>query len=322
MSAPVLGINIAKQRIEVALLVDGEVKNKSFKNTMEGFETLSLWLKKLGISKVQACLEATGNYGEDLAIYLHEAGHLVSMVNPARIKGFAQSELIRTKTDKMDAGIIARFCLAMKPEPWIPPSPGIRVLRALVRRADSLIDMLTQEKNRLATAHESVIPLIKDHMDYLNKEIKKVRHQMTDLIDQNPNLRQKKELLGSIPGIGKATIAVILVELDNLKKFNHVRELVAFIGLAPKETLSGSSIKGKPRLCKVGHARLRKALYMPALVSIQCDPVMMTFYTRLKEKGKNGKVIACAIMRKLVHIIFGIFKSGKKFDPNYKPVFA
>lgn len=322
MSAPILGIDIAKQRVEVALLVDGKAKNKTFKNTMEGFEALSFWLKKLGIPKVHACLEATGNYGEDLAMYLHEAGHSVSIVNPARIKGFAQSELIRTKTDKIDAGIIARFCLAMKPEIWIPPSQEIRVLRALVRRADSLIDMLTQEKNRLGTAHESVISLIKDHMDYLNREIKIVRNQIADLIDENPKLRRKKELLGSIPGIGKATIAVILAELDNLEKFNHVRELVAFIGLAPRETLSGSSIKGKPRLCKVGHARFRKALYMPALVSIQCNPVMIAFYNRLKEKGKNGKVIVCAIMRKLVHIIFGILKSGKKFDPNYKPVFA
>ena len=322
MSAPVLGIDIAKQRMEVALLVDGKLKNKSFKNTTEGFEALSLWLKKLGISKVQACLEATGTYGEDLATYLHEAGHLVSIVNPARIKGFAQSELIRTKTDKIDAGIIARFCLAMKPEAWIPPSTEIRLLRALVRRADSLISMLTQEKNRLGTAHESVIPLIKEHMDYLNKEIKKVRYQMADLIDQNPDLKQKGELLASIPGIGKGTIAVILAELDHLEKFSHVRELVAFIGLAPKETLSGSSIKGKPRLCKVGQGRLRKALYMPALVSIQCNPVMIAFYIRLKEKGKNGKVIVCAIMRKLVHLIFGILKSGKKFDPNHKPVFA
>ncbi len=322
MSEPVLGIDIAKQRMEVALLVEGKVKNKTFKNTTEGFKALALWLRKLGISKVQVCLEATGNYGEELAIYLHEAGHLVSIVNPARIKGFAQSELIRTKTDKMDAGIIARFCLAMKPEPWVPPSPEVRLLRALVRRADSLIDMLTQEKNRLGTGHESVIPLIKEHMDYLNKEIKKVRNQIAGLIDQNPNLRQKKQLLESIPGIGKATIAVILAELDHLEKFSHVRELVAFIGLAPKETLSGSSIRGKPRLCKIGHVRLRKALFMPALVSIQCNPVMIAFHNRLKEKGKNGKVIVCAIMRKLVHIIFGILKSGKKFDPNYKPVFA
>jgi transposase len=191
MSAPILGIDIAKQRVEVALPVEGKVKNKSFKNAPDGFEALALWLRKLGIWQVSACLEATGNYGEDLAIYLHEAGHTVSIVNPARIKGFAQSELTRTKTDKVDAGIIARFCLAMKPESWIPPSPEIRSLRALVRRADSLINMRSQEKNRLGTAHESVTPLIKEHIDYLDKEIEKVRDQIADLIDRYPNLRQK-----------------------------------------------------------------------------------------------------------------------------------
>ena len=322
MSVSVLGIDIAKQKFDAALLIDGKTKHKTCKNSAEGFETLMLWLEKQGIRKVHACLEATGNYGEDLAIYLHEAGHIVSIVNPARIKGFAQSELLRTKTDKLDAALIARFCLAMKPSPWSPPSPEIRSLRALVRRADSLIDMRSQEKNRLSTAHESVFLLIKEHIAYLDQEIEKIRRQIADLIGQNPHLKRKKDLLDSIPGIGKATIPAILAELDDLEKFNHVRELVAFIGLAPKETLSGSSIKGKPRLCKIGHARLRKALYMPALVSIQCNPVVIAFYNRLKDKGKNGKVIVCAIMRKLVHIIFGILKSGKKYDPNYKPASA
>ena len=321
MLSPVLGIDIAKEKIEVALLVSGKVKNKSFKNSGDGFEGLAFWLKKLGIERVHACLEATGNYGEDLAIFLHEAGHTVSIINPARIKGFAQSELVRTKTDKIDAGVIARFCLAMKPEPWGPPSPEIRALRALVRRADSLIDMLTQEKNRLGTAHESILPLIKEHIAYLEKENKKIRDQIADLIDRNPELKRKKDLLASIPGIGKATTAILLAELDDLRKFRHVRELVAFIGLAPRETLSGSSIKGKPRLCKTGHARLRKALYMPALVSIRYN-LMIAFYERLRERGKNGKVIVCAIMRKLVHIIFGVLKSGKKYDPNYKPALA
>lgn len=321
MSAPILGIDVAKRRIEAALLLGGKIRNKSFKNTSEGFEALTTWLRKLGVESTQACLEATGNYGEEVAIYLHESGHMVSVVNPARIKGFAQSELIRTKTDKIDAGIIARFCLAMKPEAWTPPSPEIRSLRALARRADNLIDMLTQEKNRLGTAHDSVVPLIKEHIVYLEDEIEKLRSQIADLIDRDPDLKRKKDLLASIPGIGKATIAALLAELNDLDRFKHVREVVAFIGLAPKETLSGSSIKGKPRLCKTGHARLRKALYMPALVSIQCNPLMITFYRRLKEKGKNGKVIVCAIMRKLVHVIFGVLKSGKMYDPNYKPAF-
>jgi transposase len=242
-------------------------------------------------------------------------GHIVSIVDPARIKGFAQSELIRTKTDKIDAGIIARFCLAMKPDAWIPPTPEIRSLRALVRRVDSLIDMRSQEKNRISTAHESVIVLIKQHVSYLDQEIERIRKQIADLIGRNPHLKQKKDLLDSIPGLGKATIPHLLAELDNLDKFTHFREMVAFIGLAPRETISGSSIKGKPRLCKIGHARLREALYMPALISIQCNPVMITFYNRLKERGKNGKVIVCAIMRKLVHVIFGVLKSGKMYDP-------
>jgi transposase len=251
MSVSVLGIDIAKQKFDAALLVDGKTKHKTCKNSAEGFETLMLWLEKQGIREVHACLEATGNYGEDLAIYLHEAGHIVSIVNPARIKGFAQSELLRTKTDKMDAALIARFCLAMKPDPWIPPLPEIRFLRALVRRVDSLIDMRSQEKNRLSTAHESVISLIKEHIAYLDQEIEKIRRQIADLIGQNPHLKRRKELLDSIPGIGKATIPHILAELDDLEKFNHVRQMVAFIGLAPKETISGSSIKGKPRLCKI-----------------------------------------------------------------------
>jgi transposase len=322
MSLTVLGIDIAKQKFDAALLLEGKIKNKTCKNSAEGFESLISWLEKQGIQKVHACLEATGDYGEDLAIYLHEAGHIVSIVNPARIKGFGQSELIRTKTDKINAGVIARFCLAMKPGSGIPPIPAIRSLRALVRRVNSLIDMRSQEKNRISTAHESVTVLIKEHIAYLDQEIERIRKQIAELIKQNPHLKQKEELLDSIPGLGKVTIPTILAELDNLEKFTHVKEMVAFIGLAPKETLSGSSIKGKPRLCKIGHARLRKALYMPALVSIQCNPVMIAFYRRLKEKGKNGKVIVCAIMRKLVHVIFGVLKSGKKYDPNYKPASA
>jgi transposase len=322
MSVSVLGIDIAKQKFDAALLINGKTKHKTCKNSAEGFETLMIWLEKQGIQKVHACLEATGNYGEDLAIYLHEAGHIVSIVNPARIKGFAQSELIRTKTDKLDAALIARFCLAMKPVPWTPPLPEIRSLRALVRRADSLVDMRSQEKNRISTAHESVILLIKEHIVYLDQEIEKIRRQIADLIRQNPHLKRRKELLDSIPAIGKVTIPHILAELDDLEKFNHVRQMVAFIGLAPKETLSGSSIKGKPRLCKIGHARLRKALYMPALVSIQCNPIMIAFYNRLKDKGKNGKVIVCAIMRKLVHVIFGVLKSGKEYDPNFQLISA
>src|SRR5512136_1170636 len=215
----VLGIDIAKQKCDATLLVDGKTKHKTCKNSAEGFETLMLWLERQGVEKMHVCMEVTGNYGEDLAIYLHEAGHIVSIVNPARIKGFGQSELVRTKTDKLDAALIARFCLAMKPGAWIPPSPEIRSLRALVRRVDSLIDMRSQEKNRISTAHESVIFLIKEHIAYLDQEIERIRQQIAGLIGQNPHLKERADLLNSIPSLGKATVPHLLAELDNLDKF-------------------------------------------------------------------------------------------------------
>ena len=317
MKEPILGVDIAKKKFEVALLINGKLKHKVFTNDEEGFEELELWLKKQGANHVHVCLEASSTYGDELAAYMHDAGHSVSIVNPARIKGFAQSELMRTKNDKVDAGLIARFCLAMHPEPWTPAPPEMRQLQSLVRRVDALINMRTQELHRLGTAHKAIEHSIREHVAYLDTQIDVLKRQIADLIKNDPDLKAKKDLLKSIPGIGEATIAAILAELHMFERYDSVGKVVAFIGLAPRQFISGSSIKGKPRLSKVGHARLRKALYMPALVSIQCNPIIQVFYHRLKENGKNGKVVVCAIMRKLVHLIFGILKSGRPFDPNY-----
>lgn len=173
--------------------------------------------------------------------------------------------------------------------------------------------------NRIDVSHESVRSSIRDHIAYLDQEIGNLKKQIATYITNDPNLKMKRDLLKSIPGIGEATIAAILAELHMFEKCDRVQKIVAFIGLAPREMISGSSIKGKPRICKTGNSRMRKVLYMPALVSIQHNPVIRVMYERLKKNGKNGKVIVCAIMRKLVHIIFGILKSGQPFDPNFKP---
>lgn len=316
MSDFVLGIDIGKQKFNVTLLYQDKAKTKSVKNSKEGFLALTAWLEKHGADRVHACMEATGNYGDELAMYLHDAGHAVSIVNPARIKGFAQCELSRTKTDKADADLIARFCLAMQPEPWTPLPHKIRGLQAIVRRIDALISMRTQESNRLDVAHKLVKPSIKKLIAHLDAEIKKLKAQVRSEINNDPDLKNKKELLTSIPGIGDATIGMILAELD-FQKFEGVKEVVAYIGLAPRETLSGSSVKGKPRLCKIGNARLRKGFYMPALVATKHNPIVSNFYNRLRESGKNGKVAVCAAMRKLVHIVYGVLKTRKPFNPNY-----
>ena len=319
MSEPILGVDIAKRKFDAALLVNGKLKHKVFTNNEEGFEMLMAWLHKQNVDRTHVCLEASSTYGDELATHMHDAGHTVSIVNPARIKGFAQSELVRIKNDKVDAGVIARFCHAMHPEPWSPAPPEIQQLQSLVRRVDALINMRTQELHRLGTAQDTVEQSIREHIAYLDKQIDALKQQVADLIKNDPDLKIKRDLLKSIPGIGEATIAAILAELHMFERCDRVQKVVAFIGLAPREFTSGSSIKGKPRLSKIGNARLRKALYMPALVSIQCNPIIQAFYHRLKGKEKNGKVIVCAIMRKLVHLIFGIMKSGKPFDQNYAP---
>lgn len=316
MSEAVLGVDIAKRKFDVALLVNNRLKHKVFANAKEGFAELVAWLKKQGVDHVHVCLEASSTYGEELATYLHDAGHRVSIVNPARIKGFAQSELLRTKNDKVDAGVIARFCAAMRPESWVPLPPEIRRLQALVRRVDALMSMRTQELNRIETTHETVVASLREHVVYLDQEIANLKKQITKHIKNDPNLKTKRDLLSSIPGIGEATIAAILAELTLFERCDRVQKVVAYIGLAPREFTSGSSIKGKPRLCKMGNARMRKALYMPSLVAMQYNPVIIGFAQRLMLRGKNGKVIVCAVMRKLVHIIFGVLKSGRPFDPT------
>jgi transposase len=199
MSGSILGVDIAKRKFDVALLVNGKLKHKVFTNDQEGFELLMAWLHKQNVDYVHVCLEASSTYGDELATHMHNAGHTVSIVNPARIKGFAQSELMRTKNDKVDAGLIARFCHAMHPEPWTPAPPEIRQLQSLVRRVDALINMRTQELHRLGTADKAIEDSIQEHIAYLDKQIDTLKRQIADLIKNDPDLKIKRDLLKSIP---------------------------------------------------------------------------------------------------------------------------
>ncbi len=316
MSKSVLGIDIAKHKFDVALLVEGKIKHKVCQNNPQGFDALRIWLEKQKSPVLHACLEATSTYGEELATYLHDLGHKVSIVNPMQIKAFAHSSLIRTKNDSVDADTIARFCLAMQPEAWQPPAPEERRLQAQLRRIEALSNMRIQEQNRLDVSHASVKDSIKEHISYLEKQIESVKKEINEQINQNPDLKAKRDLLNSIPGVGDITSANILGELPDIKRFSHSRQIVAFVGLAPRQNESGT-FKGKARICKIGNSRLRKALFMPALVAMSYNPIIKEFSARLRERGKHGKVIVCAVMRKLVHMIYGILKSGKPFSPDF-----
>lgn len=313
----ILGIDVAKNKFDIALLRNGKYKTRSFENKLPGFESLTAWLKQHDVATLHACLEATGSYGDALARFLFDTGHTVSVVNPARIKAFGESELQRTKNDKMDAKLIARFCETMKPVVWEPDPPEVEHLRALGRRRDALVSMRTQEGNRLGAADSSVNTSVQKVISFLDDEIEQISKLIREHINSHPDLKRKRELLKTIPGVGDVTIEAILSEINAFEGFDTVEKVVAYMGLSPKEKTSGTSVKGKSSLCKIGSARLRKILYMPALSAIQYNPFVNALYNRLKAKSKNGMIIACACMKKLVHIIYGVIKNNKPFNSAY-----
>lgn len=312
-SQAVLGIDIAKKTFQAALLHNNKFKHKTFDNTEKGFKALHDWLVNRGIGKLHVCMEATGIYAQKLSDYLYHIGFTVSVVNPAKIKGFAQCQLMRLKNDKADATLIAQYCAAMQPRPWQPELPPIKKLQALVRRLDDLISLLNQEENRLETAAEVTRLSINKIIASLQQEIKNIREQIKSHINNYPDLKQQAELLDSIPGIGSATIAQILAFMSDLSRFDNAKQYAAFVGLNPKEFSSGTSVKGRTSISKTGSASLRRAFYMPALSAMKHNPLIKLFSERLRTAGKKGKVIVCAVMRKLVHIIYGVLKSGQTF---------
>ena len=312
-----LGIDIAKNSFQVALLRDGKLRHHTFPNTEPGFAQLHAWLAKQGLNHVHACMEATAAYGDALALFLHQAGHRVSIVNPARIKGFAQSELQRNKTDKLDAAVIARFCATQQPALWTPPLPEIKHLQGLVRRVEALLEMRQQESNRLEQATQQ--PLVSQSLatiiTALDNEMLRLRQLIKEHIDQHPDLQRDRDLLLSIPGIGETTAAWLLSEVQ-VQTYSSARQVAAHAGLTPRHHKSGERVGGRTPLSKTGNARLRRALYLPAVVAKRHNPIIKAFCERLSQRGKRPMEIIGAAMRKLLHIVYGVLKSGKAFDPS------
>lgn len=319
MNLPCLGIDIAKVKFNVCLLrCNGKLKHKVFANSVVGFAELHEWLEKLSVPQVHACLEATGTYGEALSHYLHDHGHSVSVMNPAAIKAFAASRLSRTKTDRVDAELIARFCLAHQPPAWTPPAPEVRELQALVRRLESLIEMRVAEENRLSAGLTvvAVRTSVEETIAHLKDQIRRTEKLIRKHIDKHPGLKQQSELLNSIPGIADTTAALLLAEVPDIKLYRNARQVAAFAGLVPRERQSGSSVKGRVRLSKIGNARLRKALYFPAITALRCSPFFQHWAEGLRQRGKSKMSVIGAVMRKLLHIAYGVLKSGRPFDPE------
>jgi transposase len=234
MNSIILGVDISKETFDVALLIKHKVKTKKFDNNKKGFSDLKQWLKGKEVYTAHVCMESTGCYGTKLAQYLYDNKFKVSVVNPARIKGFSMSKLSRVKTDKADCQLIAQFCQTMQPDLWQPKPIHIQKLQQWVNRLDTLIANKLQESNRLGDIDPEVAANIQSHIDFINQRIKEVEKLIANHIKQYEDLNDKSQLLASIPGIGEKTIAVVLAFLANVEDFDSAKQVAAFVGLNPK----------------------------------------------------------------------------------------
>jgi transposase len=319
----VVGIDVSKSKLDVALLVQGKVKNKVVTNAPQGYQLLRKWLeeREVVIAGLAVCMEATGPYSEPAALALIDMGMQVSIVNPARVKGFAQSELVRNKNDRVDAALLARFGAVMQPEPWIAPPLAYRQLRARVDRLDALKDMKQQESNRLETyrltENAATVESAERHVDWLESEIKALAQSIKDHIDDDPGLANDAELMKSIPDLSDTSVAKVLAYAGDVRRFESAKALASFAGVTPRQRQSGTSVNGRTMMSRTGHRELRTALYMPGMVARHHNPTLKQFGDRLRSSGLTPKAVIGAVMRKLMHLVYGVITSGKPFDPHW-----
>lgn len=317
--ATVVGIDVAKATMDLACRItpDKYRTRSKLPNTPAGFAQLLKWLATHARPDAWVIVEATNVYHEAVATFLHKHGYRVNVANPAQIAAYAKSELSRIKTDKTDAKLIVRFGLShlARLRAWQPLPPAQRTLVALTRRLEDLKALRQMESNRLETADPAVHASLQAVLERLDEQIKATEKAIKQHIDNDPDLRRRHDLLVTIKGIRTTTAARLMAELGDIHRFGDVRALVAFVGLNPALRQSGTW-KGHVRISKIGSSLLRAALYMPAIVAMQHNPPIRAMAQRLKGRGKPGKVAVVAAMRKLLHIVYGVLKSGRAFDPT------
>lgn len=312
-----IGIDIAKRKFDLSWLSNGKTKSKAFDNTDKGRAELLTWLDKYGLTteNCHLAMEATGQYYEPVALTLFDAGYTVSVVNPLQIKAFGAATMCRQKTDRADAALIARFCESVKPQPWQAPSREVRELQRLLSRLEALQTMHVQEQNRRYESKGIALESVDRVIVTLEGEIKRLEKKVSEHIDRHPDLREQDELLQSIPGVGPKVSSYAIAWL-RIERFEDARQAAAFVGLSPHHHQSGDSVNGKSSISKLGHKHLRKVLYWPAMSAMRYNGAAKALAERLTAAGKIPKVALIAVMRKLVHWMVGVIKSGKPFDVN------
>jgi transposase len=315
------GIDVSRESLAVAVLrPDHPIEQREFANSASGHKALITWLSK-SKSLVRVSLEATGIYSMDLALALDAAeGIEVAVLNPKRAHDFAKSMGRRSKTDRADAAVLAEFSLRMEFVAWQRPSQSALALRTISRHIEALGLEHTRTTNRLHAAEGSlgtprcVVEDLKRSLNGLERRIVKLRREARKLIDSDEQMRSHFQLLIGMPGIAEISALQILGELVLLAPDLKARQWVARSGLDPMHEDSGSSVHKPAHISRAGSRHLRRALYMPALAAVRCDPHLKAFYESLLRRHKSKLQALIAVARKMLHAIYGIFKSGQPYD--------
>jgi transposase len=294
----ILGIDVSKNTLDASMSsCNNRVRARSF---------------------VNSCMESTGRYSLGIACALYEVGHIVSIVNPAQIRDFARTKLGRNKTDGIDAAHIREYCELFKPKPWAPSSEAHRRLGDLQTIRSGIVAGVTEWQNRKSSGMvDAVAQSLADvTISHFTSQLEAVDEAIAQTIDNDWDLRRKRDLLLSISGVGETLAGVVMAELPGPDMLRSSAEVVAYAGLNPRQHQSGTSIDRVTRISKIGNAVLRAALYLPAMSAMRYNPAIVALVARLKSRGRlKPKQIVVAAMRKLLVLCFGVLKTGKPFDP-------
>lgn len=327
----VVGIDVAQKELVVTLgrlngqLVMELYGHKVFPNNATGFASLVSWVAKLSVPEVPVryVMEATGVYHEALSYYLDQTGRVLSVVLPNKISNYCRTLSVKTVTDKTASEAIARFGLERQLDDWKRPPAIYKKLRQLTRERDQIVQERTVAKNQLhaeqaeAEPHPSSLQRIKKRISLLDKQQKEIQAELTALLNQHADVKQRVRQLCSLPGVGLLTAVTVLAETMGFELIRNKRQLTSYCGLDVREKQSGTSVKGKPRISKKGNRFLRKALHMPALTAIRHDDRFKSVYARLVAKHGIKMKAAVAVQRKLLELMYTVYKTNTVYDKGY-----
>lgn len=328
----VLGIDVAQKELVVTLgrkLLDGTIDlfaYKVFKNKETGFVSLLDWVKKLtdDVFTVRFVMEATGVYHQKFAYYLDQKGYEVSIVLPNKISNYIKTLAIKTITDKTCSQAIAQFGLERKLDQWKRPKNVYKNLQQLTRERDQIVCERVVVKNQLhaenaeAEPNQGSLLRMQERINFLNKQEKEIKQELLNWVNKDVELQQEIEKICTIPGIGWLTAVIVLAETNGFELIRNKKQLTSYAGLDVKEKLSGTSVKGKPRISKNGNRSLRKAMHLPALTAVRWDENFKSIYARLVSKHGIKMKALVAIQRKLLEMIYVLFKNKTKYDKEYE----